>query len=289
MTDFRNLTQPHDLRSQLGLIPGRRAAEFSELIGDALRSDSKPLNPADATPDPLHRTIAAMGSLGNSHAMRTAMAASRRLRPNGTSNVVVNVTNNGEQRMDKDASEIVASIRKMIDSPGAQHMRVHPGQAIQLDETQVSEMHLDVRAIANLIPEGAVLIKGFTVNEYLAAHPGNDPLIAKEGDITTAHPITEDLASVLRGSGLYTAGGQVDPPGVGKLYATGGPVGKPTHRALSKIHDHVESLESDILEALVMAGANPHADRRRLESARTQFELAFMMMKKAVDPEQERQ
>lgn len=294
MTDFRTLNQPHDLRAQLGLIPGRRAAEFSELIGDALRIEPKPLNPANATPDPLHRTIAAMGSLGNSHAMRTAMAASRRLRPNGTSNVVVNVTNNGEQRMDQNASEIVASIRKMIDSPEVRtlrqigQMREHAETSARIDaaagilgiginETQGSQVLLDVRAIANLIPEGTLLIKGVTVGEYLDAHEGDVQVIVKGEDVTAAKETTTDVASVLRGIGVYATGGFITGPAA------------PTHRALSKIHDHVESLESDILEALVMAGANPHADRRRLESARTQFELAFMMMKKAVDPEQERQ
>lgn len=287
MTDFRNLTQPHDLRSQLGLIPGLRAAEFSELIGDALRSDAKPLSPDCATPDPLHRAIAAMGSLGNSRAMRTAMAASLRLRPNGTSNV----TNNGEQRMDQNTADIVAGIRKMIDSPEVStlrqigQMREHAETSARIDaaagilgiginETQVL---LDVRAIARLIPEGVLLIKGVTVNEYLDAHEGDVQVIVKGEDVTAAKEMTTDVASVLRGVGIYATGGFITGPAA------------PTHRHLSKIHDHVESLESDILEALVMAGANPHTDRRRLDSARTQFELAFMMMKKAVDPEQERQ
>jgi len=145
---------------------------------------------------------------------------------------------------------------------------------IGINETQVL---LDVRAIARLIPEGVLLIKGVTVDEYLDAHEGDVQVIVKGEDVTAVKGMTTDLASVLRGIGMYAKGGFITGPAA------------PTHRALSKIHDHVESLESDILEALVMAGANPHADRRRLESARTQFELAFMMMKKAVDPEQERQ
>lgn len=291
MTDFRNLTQPHDLRSQLGLIPGRRAEELSSQIEAALRVEAKPLSPDCATPDPLHRTIAAMGRLGNSRAMRTAMAASRRLRPNGTSNVVVNVTNNGEQRMDQNTADIVAGIRKMIDSPEVStlrqigQMREHAETSARIDaaagilgiginETQVL---LDVRAIARLIPEGVLLIKGVTVNEYLDAHEGDVQVIVKGEDVTAAKEMTTDVASALRGVGIYATGGFITGPAA------------PTHRALSKIHDHVETVESDILETLAMAGANPHTDRRRLDSARTQFELAFMMLKKAVDPEQERQ
>lgn len=67
------------------------------------------------------------------------------------------------------------------------------------------------------------------------------------------------------------------------------PINAPAPRTLTDILAHIKNLESDILEALVMAGANPHADGRRLECARTSFEVAFMMLKKAVDPEQERQ
>lgn len=211
MTDFRNLRPSHDLRSQLGLknsgmtderrislgLPPLNEQNQESLraeIADALRLDVKPLSPDQATPDPLHKIIAVTGC--------TNQAQARRIHKwfEGQNNAVVNVTNNESPYQDKDASEIVDSIRKMIDGPGY--------------------------------------------------HIGG----------LTSGPTPIDLLSAA-----------------------------PTHRALSKIHDHVESLESDILELLVMAGANPHTNRRRLDAARTQFELAFMMLKKAVDPEQERE
>lgn len=308
MTDFRTLNQPHDLRSQLGLknsgmtderrislgLPPLNEQNQESLraeIADALRRDVKPLSPDEATPDPLHKIIAVTGCTNQAQARRIHEWFEGKRPPIGTSNVVVNVTNNGEQRMDQNTSEIVASIRKMIDSPDVStlrqigQMREHAETSARIDaaagilgiginETQVL---LDVRAIARLIPEGALLIKGVTVNEYLDAHEGDVQVIVKGEDVTAAKEMTTDVASVLRGVGIYATGGFITGPAA------------PTHRALSKIHDHVESLESDILEALVMAGANPHADRRRLDAARTQFEMAFMMLKKAVDPEQERE
>lgn len=99
MTDFRTLTQPHDLRSQLGLIPGRRAEELSSQLEAALRVEDKPLSPDCATPDPLH---SARGC---------------------TSNQVINVTINPNDPVSKDAAEIVASTRKRMDRPDVQHLR----------------------------------------------------------------------------------------------------------------------------------------------------------------------
>lgn len=330
MTDFRNLNQPHDLRSQLGLnnsgmtderrislgLPPLNEQNQESLraeIADALRRDVKPLSPDEATPDPLHKIIAVTGCTNQDQARRLHKWFEGKRPPIGTSNVVVNVTNNGEQRMDQNTSEIVASIRKMIDSPDVSTLRqigqmresseqaakiIHAvGGCIEIDETSVTDMskHLrfDARALARLIPPSIILIKGMDPADYVAQFCAPTGVLeVTYEDIKSVGKLTVDQASVLRGCGLYAVGG----------YFLGGPVnttepGKPipmttnapTHRALSKIHDHVESLESDILEALVMAGSNPHADRRRLESARTQFELAFMMMKKAVDPEQERQ
>lgn len=321
MIDFRKLSLPHDLRSQLGLkdpvaiaqdlcraingepsvLGDRIIAEQEAMraeIGEALRIEAKPLNPANATPDPLHKTIAAMGCSSKTWGMRNALAVNKLFSATGTStsNVVVNVVNNGEPPTDQNAAEIVANIRKMIDSPEVQRLRTmrQIGEASQVIDAAEkswgiaapgnSERIFDVRAIADLIPDGAVLIKGSTVNEYLAAHSGIDPVIVKEGDITAAHPITTDLASVLRGIGISTKGGPIN------LTEPGKPIPRATNfRALPKVNDCLDTTESDVLELLVLAGANPHTDRRRLDAARTQFELAFMMLKKAVDPEQERE
>lgn len=293
MTDFRTLmNQPHDLRSQLGLIPGRRAEEFTSI----LEAIAEPLSPDQATPAPL---VIAMG--GTTTAAQAARQAEFNLHQqmlrerNKNAGVVVNVTSSfGDEPLD--AAEIAASIRKMIDSPEVRRMRTigalsdthraggvinayeslygnpSPKRSIKLDQTPISEILIDVRAIADLIPPGSVLIKGFTLEQYLAALPGTEPVTVKEGDITAAKELTPVLASTLRGLGLFTAADY-----------------SPTHRTLGKILAHVENLESDILEMLVMAGANPNTDVRRLAAARTQFELAFMMMKKAVDPEQARQ
>lgn len=330
MTDFRNLTQPHDLRSQLGLknsgmtderrislgLPPLNEQNQESLraeIADALRRDVKPLSPDEATPDPLHKIIAVTGCTNQAQARRIHKWFEGKHQPMGTSNVVVNVVNNGEPPTDQNASEIVANIRKMIDSPEVRTLRqigemressekaakiIHAaGASIQVDETSMTDMsrHLrfDARALARLVPSGIILIKDMDPADYVDQFGGPTGVVeVTYDDIKSVGVLTVDQASVLRGCGLYAVGG----------YFLGGPVnttepGKPipmatnapTHRHLSKIHDHVESLESDILEALVMAEANPHADRRRLESARTQFELSFMMMKKAVDPEQERQ
>lgn len=271
MTDFRNLTQPHDLRSQLGLIPGRRAEELSSQIEAALRVEAKPLNPADATPDPLHR---AMGCSSKAQ----DLAVNKLFSSPHLSGQVISVTINPNDPVSKDASEIVASIRKMIDSPEVQSLR-QLGEARKYAEDR-ERIEAGLRDIGLVYPSTSasfydvrklsgteVTIDGQPLQEYLdQLEPG-------------FHCVEADK---VRGKQVFLDG-----------VCVGGMIlrqrNQPTHRALSKIHDHVESLESDILEALVMAGANPHADRRRLESARTQFELAFMMMKRAVDPEQERQ
>lgn len=231
MIDFRKLSLPHDLRSQLGLkdpvaiaqdlcraingepsvLGDRIIAEQEAMraeIGEALRIEAKPLSPDNATPDPLHKTIAAMGCSSKTWGMRNALAVNKLFSATGTRNVVVNVVNNGEPRTDQNAAEIVANIRKMIHSPEVQRLR----------------------AIGQL-----------TVDQASVGEPGN--------------PIPRD----------------------------------PTHRSLPKVNDCLDKVESDVLELLVLAGANPHTDRRRLDAARTQFELAFMMLKKAVDPEQERE
>lgn len=137
MTDFRNLTQPHDLRSQLGLkdpvaiaqdlcraingepsVLGDRITSLSAdrvckmSVLESVRLYPKPLNPADATPDPLHKTIAAMGCSSKTWAMRNTLSVNKLFSGTHPINVVVNDT----PLVGKDASEIVASIRKMIDS-----------------------------------------------------------------------------------------------------------------------------------------------------------------------------
>lgn len=321
MTDFRTLIQHNDLRSQLGLVPSRRAAELSEVIGDALRIEAKPLNPANATPDPLHRTIAAMGCSSKTWGMRNALAVNKLFSATGTSNVVVNVVNNGEPPTDQNASEIVANIRKMIDSPEVQRLRAiggmaagptraidvlnaaerfygepvnpetlqpYPKMSIKVDGS--SQLRFDARALSRLIPPGVILIKGMDPADYVAQFPASLTVLeVTYEDIKSVGELTVDQASVLRGCGIYAVGG----------YFLGGPInktepGKPipratNFRALPKVNDCLDTTESDVLELLVLAGANPHTDRRRLDAARTQFELAFMMLKKAVDPEQERE
>ena len=240
MTDFRNLTQPHDLRSQLGLknsgmtderrislgLPPLNEQNQESLraeIADALRRDVKPLSPDEATPDPLHKIIAVTGCTNQDQARRLHKWFEGKHQPIGTSNVVVNVVNNGEPPTDQNAADIVANIRKMIDSPEVQRLR----------------------AIGQL---------------------------------------TVDQASVLHGCSHYAVGGPIN------TTEPGNPIPMATNfRALPKVNDCLDTTESDVLELLALAGANPHTDRRRLDSARTQFELAFMMLKKAVDPEQERQ
>lgn len=308
----------HDLRSQLGLIPGRRAEELSSQIEAALRIEPKPANPATAPKCILGETISVTINPARDSIDQLARRVAKGVNPAFIANghVTVTVVNKGEQSLDKD--EIVSSIRKMIDRPEVQHVRrmgrltagpkraidvlnaaerlygepVDPStlkpyekRSIQIDEPSMTGMsrtlRFDARALARLIPQGIILIKGMDPADYVGQFCDiSGVLEVTYDDIKSVGKLTVDQASVLRSCGLHAVGG----------YFLGGPVNNaPTHRALSKIHDHVESLESDILEMLGMAGANPHADVRRLASARTQFELAFMMMKKAVDPEQERQ
>lgn len=209
----------------------------------------------------------------------------------GSSPVSITVINDSTLHMEGPIKAVADKVRELAEDPDflrerkAVVQQIHPGQAIQLEETSMTDMSsqllFDVRRLAEMIPPGVITVKGLDPADYAAQFGGPTGVVqATYDDIKSVGKLTVGQASALRGVGLYAVGG----------YFLGGKTKKaPAPRALSKIHDHVETVESDILELLALAGANPHTDRRRLDSARTQFELAFMMLKKAVDPEQERQ
>lgn len=337
MTDFRNLRPDHDLRSQLGLKPFDREA-FSKdvcatlsvdqvckmsVIGEALHFEPKPLNPKDATPDPLHRTITAMGCTDQTKALRTALAGNKLL----SSSHTVTVNCRANDPVSKDASEIVASIRRMIDSPQVQHLRAigklsaapraidvlnaaerfygrpvdpytlepYTPQSIKLEETSMADMSsqllFDARRLAAVFPAGVILIKGMEPADYVAQFidPNGGVVQVKYEDIKSVSKLTVAQASVLRGLGLYAVGGYFLGVPVNKT-EPGKPVpmstNAPAPRTLTDILSHIKNLEEDILDALIMANENPNTDRRRAAAARDQLEMGFMMLKKAVDPEQ---
>lgn len=357
MTDFRDLhNRPHDLRSQLGLknsgmtderrislgLPPLNEQNQESLraeIADALRFEPKPLDPTLATPEPLRRAIAGMDvddvcRMSTPELLHrimsvtgcTSQAQARRIHKwFEVQDKIVNITVSENSYQDLDSSEILANIRKMIDSPEVQHLRAlgrlnstpraidvlnaaehfhgepmdpvtlqpYPKKSIQLEETSMTDMSsqllFDARRLAELIPPGVILIKGLDPAEYVAQFsPHSGVLDVTYDDIKSMGVLTVAQASVLRGVGLHAVPG----------YFLGGPVNTtepgnpipratnaPAPRTLTDILAHVKNLESDILEALIMANQNPETDRRRTAAARDQLEMGFMMLKKAVDPQ----
>lgn len=288
MTDFRDLhNRHHDLRSQLGLKPFDKKA-FAEdvcttlsvdqvckmsILGEALLFEPKPLDPSLATPEPLRRALAVNKLFSSTH----------------TGNQPINVTINADDPVSKDAAEIVASIRKVIDSSDSVRMRTvgtlsagpYPKRSIQLEETSMTDMSsqllFDARRLAELIPPGVILIKGLEPAEYVEQFSAPSGVLeVTYDDIKSVGVLTVAQASMLRGIGLYAVGG----------YFLGGKTKKaPAPRTLTDILAHIKNLEADVLDALIMANQNPNTDRRRTAAARDQLEMGFMMLKKAVDPE----
>lgn len=224
VTDFRNLTQPHDLRSQLGLA----------MSPDPLEGSTCTVNVHANEPSRLGDKIARM--VGE----RTA----------GYKNPEVVITVNPDRMSAEQAARIAMNLKSTGE---VRFAALHPGQ-------------IDARAIQRLVPAGKILIKGKSVDDFLAGQPeGAAPVT--ESDITAIGEMTPDLASVLRGIQLHT----------------GGPINLPGVNSKADMKHRLDTLDEETLSLLVDVGNRAGRDRRRVDAARTQFELAFMMLKRAIE------
>lgn len=221
--DFRKLTQPHDLRSQLGLAMSPEPVEPPDLL-------------------------------------------------KGSTSITIDV------RADE-PSRLGDQLAKMIAERAVKNYGCISRQQAERIGILKSDLLLDARAIQRLVPAGQILIKGQSVEDFLAGQPeGVVPV--KESDISAVGEMTTDLASVLSGI-RWHMGGPINLTGRGKPIPVA--TNAPDPRTKSGMAHRLDKVDDEVLELLVDVGNRPGHDRRRVDAARTQFELAFMMLKRAIE------
>lgn len=213
VTDFRNLTQPHDLRSQLGL---------------AMRSDSGP------------------ELLKGSTSVNEPSA--------GYKNPEVVITVNPYRMSAEQAARIAMKVADMS----------KVGLGISVNPTLKSEIHYAV----DLLSGDNVQIDGIPLDEFIRENPN---VCAVQASRVTGQTIR---------LGQFAVGGHI----------TGKPIPVATNqprlsheRTRAGMKERLDALDEETLSLLVDVGNRPGRDRRRVDAARTQFELAFMMLKRAIE------
>lgn len=276
VTHIHWLPQPDFLKLAAKITLPRLGApavtlDHFKTIGEYL-AEGSPANPLE------EQTIMDFRTLNQPHDLRSQLGLAMSPEPveiaKGVSTQTITVDVHANE-----PSKLSEQVGKMIAERAVKNYGCISRQQAERIGILKPNLLLDARVIQRLVPAGQILIRGQSVEDFLSNKlEGVVPVM--ESDITSVGEMTTDLASVLRGIGMHMGGPiNLTEPGKPIPVATNAP----DPRTKSGMAHRLDTLDQETLALLVEVGNRPGHDRRRVDAARTQFELAFMMLKRAIE------